>query len=50
MKENVSGYPCNLCFLKREQDAAFPAKLLALLTGILQQKTEELMVRSPVLE
>ncbi len=42
MKENVSGYSRNPCFLNRERNAAFAAKLLA------AEKSEEQMARSSV--
>ncbi len=49
MKENVSGYSHNPCFLNRERDTAFAAKLLTLPTGFFSaEKSEEWMARSPV--
>ncbi len=49
MIENVSGYSRNPCSLNREQDAAFAAKLLTLLTEFFSaEKSEEWMARSPV--
>jgi len=35
MKENASGYWCNLCSLNRERDAVLAAKLLVLPTSFL---------------
>ncbi len=49
MKEKVSGYVRNLCFLNREQDTAFAAKLLTLPTGTFStEKSEVQMARLPV--
>jgi len=35
MKENISGYWCNPCSLKRKQGPAFTAKVLVLLSSFL---------------
>ncbi len=49
LKVNISGYSLNPRSLNREQDAAFAAKFLTLLTeAFLAEKSEEQMARSPV--